>query len=418
MKNPAQTEKYPSYFGNSELFRIYPYLLPCLLAGSVTLFGGVLSLFLDRNGGQRTGGIHLPTEKDVETATTVLGRFKDAVVSRASALWRRLPRRPPIQLGQSSGNVSLHSAHAQVPPLASPAPSPALSPGDGASERNPLSDRLGTVRQYGSAYGYSTSGRHSSQSGFERDSGLRIPSMRRRGYRSISMATSNRYDPDNEINHSFAERLLLANNQAVFSLSDVFLAKAAADDQFTAIEAEGSIFERDEDEESRIEGTDVDANSEYGDVGFGTAPPSMEDLRGEAARQDAQRATDQDDVLPLPPRPTSPSLFATMRRRPDLLSPQRDRTVSYAPSGQRLRRFSGASSVRPMSIYSNTGLAPESLAASAQQLVAVSAQQPNESAFAPMQAIPETRAPSIIEHSSPASEAGWSRFFSFFFRRP
>lgn len=384
-------------------------MLPCLLAGSVTLFGGVLSLFLDRNGGQRTGGIHLPTEKDVETATTVLGRLKDAVASRAAALWRRFPQRPPIQLSQSTGNVSLHSAHGQAPPLVSPAPSPALSPGEGASERNPLSDRVSSVRQYGSAYGYSNSGRYGSQSGFERDSGLRIPSMRRRGYRSVSMATSNRYDPENEVNHSFAERLLLANNQAVFSLSDVFLAKAAADDQFTAIEADGSIFERDEDEESRIEGTDVDANSEYGDVGFGTAPPSMEDLRGEAARQDVQRAAaEQDAVSPLPPRPTSPSLFAATRRRPDLLSPQRERerVASYAPSGPRLRRFSGASSVRPVSIYSNTGLAPESLAASAAQLVAASAQQPNESAFAPMQAIPETRAPSIIEHPSPASEAG------------
>ncbi|GAA5981662.1 hypothetical protein JCM10908_004557 [Rhodotorula pacifica] len=403
------TEKYPSYFGNSDLFRTYPYLLPCLLAGSVTLFGGVLSLFLDRNGGQRTGGIHLPTEKDVETATTVLGRVRDTIVSRASSLLQRFPRRPPIQLNESTGNVSLHSAHAQVPPLVSPAPSPALSPGDGASERNPLSDRLGSVRQYGSAYGYSNSGRYASQSAFERDSGLRIPSMRRRGYRSVSMATSNRYDSENEVNHSFAERLLLANNQAVFSLSDVFLAKAAADDQFTAIEAEGSIFERDEDEESRIEGTDVDANSEYGDVGFGTAPPSMEDLRGEAARQDLERAAvQQDELSPLPPRPTSPSLLAATRRRPDLLSPQRerDRAASYAPSGQRLRRFSGASSVRPMSIYSNTGLAPESLAASAAQLVAVSAQQPNDSAFAPMQAIPETRAPSIIEHPSPVSEAG------------
>lgn len=273
------------------------------------------------------------------------------------------------------------------------------------SERNPLSDRRGSVRQYGSAYGYSTSGRHASQSGFERDSGLRIPSMRRRGYRSVSMATSNRYDPDNEVNHSFAERLLLANNQAVFSLSDVFLAKAAADDQFTAIEAEGSVFERDEDEESRIEGTDMDANSEYGDIGFGTAPPSMEDLRGAAAQQDIQRAQDQVDGAAVP-RPTSPSLLAVQRRRPDLLSPQRERVASYAPSGPRLRRFSGASSIRPMSIYSNTGLAPESLAASAAQLVAVSAQQPNESAFAPMQAIPETRAPSIIEHSSPQSEVG------------
>lgn len=387
----------------------------------MTLFGGVLSLFLDRNGSQRTGGIHLPTEKDVETAAGVFARFKDFILIRVRGILQRLPRRPPIQLNQSTGNLSLHSAPGEVPPPVSPGISPAVSPAaDDGSERNLLSQRRDSVRQYGSAYGYSQNGRLASQSGFERNSGLRIPSMRRRGYRSVSMATSNRYDPDNEVNHSFAERLLLANNQAVFSLSDVFLAKAAADDQFTAIEAEGSVFERDADEESRIEGTDADANSEYGDVGFGTAPPSMEDLRGEAARQDLERVKDNADVSGHPSRPTSPSYQYPTRRRAGTISPQQERVPSYAPSGSRLRRYSAASSVRPMSIYSNTGLAPESLAASAVQLAgSPGLQQPIESPFAPLQAIPETRAPSIVEHSpaadnetgmfplSPASLSSW-----------
>jgi hypothetical protein len=59
-----------------------------------------------------------------------------------------------------------------------------------------------------------------------------------------------------------------------------------------------------------------------------------------------------------------------------------------------------------MSIYSNTGLAPETLASSAAQLVAASAQQPNESAFAPMAGIPESRAASIVEYPEEESDAG------------
>ncbi|BGP39895.1 hypothetical protein JCM10450v2_003869 [Rhodotorula kratochvilovae] len=391
-------DKYPKYFGDSQLLADYPYLLPCLVAGSVTLFGGAISLGLNRDGGQREGGIHLPTEKDVEVAAGTLARVKDWVVDRFSALFNRLPRRPPIHLGHSAGNVSLHPSSADIPPLPSPAPSPSLT--DNHPERNSLASRRDS-RQLGSAYGYGSS-RRPSQSGFERDSGLRIPSMRRRGFRSVSMATTSRYDADSEVPHSFAERLLLAQNQAVFSLSDVFLAKAQADDDFQTMEYEGSVLERDNDEESRIEGTDLDgANSEYGDVGFGTAPPSMDDLRGEAARQAAA-------TLDVPSaRPTSPTLsFAPQPhpRRGVLQSPTRERIASFGTNGPRMRRFSASSSARPMSIYDNTGLAPETIASSAGQLVAQQQQgqqqQPNESAFAPMAAIPETRPASIVEHAT------------------
>ncbi|GAA5910999.1 hypothetical protein JCM6882_006744 [Rhodosporidiobolus microsporus] len=409
LEHPAT--KYPSYFGASELFIENPYLLPCIVAGSITFVGGLLSLFLDRDGGQRTGGIYLPTEKDVEVAASTLSRMKEWVLRTASTLWTRLTRRGAIQLGSPEvGNVSLRPSSAAIPPLPSPDHSPSL--GDAAAnERNPLSERRASTRQYGSAYGYSRR-TSQSQSGFAGESGLRIPSMRRRGLRTFSMATSNRYDPENEIEHSFAERLLLANNQAVFSLSDVFIAKAAADDQFSTLEYEGSILERDDDEESRIEGTDIDANSEYGDVGFGEAPPSMDDLRGEAMRQDLQRAKEAAAV----PRPTSPTASVSQRasvvprptsptfsQRPShLVSPTRERVVSYGPSVARLRRGS-ASSVRPFSIYSNTGLAPETIASSAGQLTSginLPPQRPDESGFAPMAGIPEHRAPSIVERDA------------------
>ncbi|GAA6002441.1 hypothetical protein JCM10207_001120 [Rhodosporidiobolus poonsookiae] len=386
--------KFPSYFGDSDLFARNPYLLPCMVAGSVTLSGGFLSLFLNREGGQRTGGIHLPTEKDVEVAASTLSKVRDWLVGALSALYARVMRRPAVQLGSPDiGNVSLHPSHATIPPLPSPAPSPSLA--DAATERNPLSGQRRSSRQYGSAYGYS---RQPSQAGTPADrEGLRYPSIRRRGPRTFSMATSMRYDPENDIEHSFAERLLLAARNQVFSVSDVFIAKATADDQFSVFEAEGSIVERDDDEESRIEGTDLDgANSEY-DVGFGSAPPSMEDLRGEAARQDAQRNKDDEG---LQPRPTSP----TSLRPPTMYSPSRERVVSWVPSSFARHRRGSAASTRPFSIYSNTGLAPETIASSANQLSSAVAMRPDESGFSPMAAIPETRPASIIEHPEGVAE--------------
>ncbi|GAA5949206.1 hypothetical protein JCM21900_000859 [Sporobolomyces salmonicolor] len=386
----SPVKNYPSIFGDYPLFDEYPYLLPCLVAGCVTLFGGFLSLFLDRDGGQRTGGIHLPTEKDVEVAAGKLEKLRGWIAAVLSNLFSRMFRRRAIQLSPNNGNVLLRPSSGEVPPLASPAPSPSIM--DSASERNPLSDRRASTRHYGtgSAYGYSRR-TSASQSGFERDSGLRIPSMRRRGGRSVSMVTSNRYDPENDlVDHSFAERLLLANNQAVFNLSDVFLAKAAADDQLSQMEYEGSVFERDGDEEYRIEGTDMDANSEY-DVGFGSAPPSIDDLRGEAVRQDLMRTKDADSVA----RWTSP--VASLPQSKALRSPTGERVISYVPSIGRLRRGSAASSVRPMSIFSNSGLNPETIAASAGQLATASSYRPDESGFAPMAAIPEMRQASIIE---------------------
>jgi hypothetical protein len=187
-------------------------------------------------------------------------------------------------------------------------------------------------------------------------------------------------------------RLLLANNQAVFNLSDVFLAKAAADDLVSQRDYEGSIYERldEDDEEEALD----DANSEYGDVAF-TAPPSMDDLRGEAYRQDLQRLREEENAGA---RATSPAPSQHPAQTRAMRSPNREIMPSFGqhlnrPSFQRLRRGSAASSVRPISIFSNSGLDPDTLASAISQ-------RPDESGFAPMAAIPETRPASIIEHGS------------------
>ena len=190
-------------------------------------------------------------------------------------------------------------------------------------------------------------------------------------------------------------RLLLANNQAVFNLSDVFLAKAAADDLVSQRDYEGSIYERAEEEDEEEAGDD--ANSEY-DVGFGTAPPSMDDLRGEAYRQDLQRLREEEDNNNT--RATSPAPSQHPAR--NMRSPNREIMPSFGqhlnrPSFQRLRRGSAASSIRPISIFSNSGLDPDTLASAVSQ-------RPDESGFAPMAAIPEVRPPSIVEQGQEESE--------------
>ncbi|GAA6012252.1 hypothetical protein JCM11491_007072 [Sporobolomyces phaffii] len=385
----SPTQKY-AFFADSKLFAEYPYLLPCLVAGSVTLFGGFLSLFLNRDGGERTGGIHLPTEKDIQVAAGILSRIRTWVMARLSNAWNAATGRQAIRLDSNADLLHPSSAGQDE--------SPAVSPSILESERNPFADRRRPSKQYGSAYGYNrrASGVGSTLAG---ESGLRIPSqMRRRTARSVSVATSNRYDPDNEMVHSFAERLLLANNQAVFNLSDVFLAKAAADDLVSQRDYDDSIYEHPEEEDD--EAAD-DANSEYGDIGFGTAPPSMDDLRGAAERQDLQRLREEEGSAT---RATSPAPSLQPPQPRGMRSPVREIMPSFGQhmnrhSVQRLRRGSAASSVRPVSIFSNanTGLDPDTLASAISQ-------RPDESGFAPMAAIPETRPASIVEHGQEEAE--------------
>jgi len=56
LEHPA--EKYPWLFGRVAFLRAYPYFLPCLLAGSSTIVGALLSLLLESDGSMR-GSIRL-----------------------------------------------------------------------------------------------------------------------------------------------------------------------------------------------------------------------------------------------------------------------------------------------------------------------------------------------------------------------
>ncbi|KAI5479840.1 major facilitator superfamily protein [Pseudohyphozyma bogoriensis] len=419
-ENPVRN--HPYFFGDSELFTDYPYLLPCLISGSITFTGAILSLFLSADGGPREGGIKLPTEKDVGRAASTLY----SLFTKLKALVLRRET-PAIAIGTPPPEpVSMHRSDSQ----------PVLPNREAADqdrgERMSVTSGMGKQNAYGSAFnGFNplNSRRVSRGTSYGYDRPRR--NTGRSVYRAMSVGTSTRYAPDYEdLEHAelnFAQRLLLANEPAVFSLSELWVANATRnDDAASQLDFDESVFEREEDEESRV-GMDVD-DEEYPDFeGFGTAPPSMEDLRGAAKRQDVERGrlgTGATPVRPSSPtmssRPGSPSLRPPRPAGADALrSPSRerpgDRVFSYGRPTP-FRRGSVASSMRGPAIFANTGLDPSSLGGGAVTYVPPpspapvkgsgggGAETPNESAFNPMAAIPETRAPSIIEVPEPAEE--------------
>lgn len=119
-------------------------------------------------------------------------------------------------------------------------------------------------------------------------------------------------------------------------------------------ENEESVFE---DDESRVDYGEADDN-EPDFFGFGTAPPSMEDLRGTASRQAnlGEPYSMQEQLAGV----TSPMSLQI----PD--SAQRYRRNSpRVVSGSSARRPSVASVVRSPAIFANSGLNPASLASAA-----------------------------------------------------
>lgn len=201
----------PFLFGNSTLFLEYPYLLPCLISSSVTFTGAILSLFLSPDGGPRSGGIHLPTEKDVESAASAVGQLPRRLAGRLSTYFSQ--KSVSGTIAPPSDRVPMHRASNQsLNSAALPDPTNSVS----RHERNPLAVTRTSTKQsgYGTAYGYnplSMSRTSTRQSGSAYGFGEgRRRNFSRPGMRSTSVATSTRYAPDyDDIDHgdlNFAQR--------------------------------------------------------------------------------------------------------------------------------------------------------------------------------------------------------------------
>ncbi|TRM63611.1 hypothetical protein BD626DRAFT_494826 [Schizophyllum amplum] len=243
-------DKWPGVFGDISLFTTYPYLLPSLIAASVTFTGSVLSLFLGPHGGPREGAIQLQPEKpdsdsvapgpgalfeDVEEPTGLAGTLKKKISQRLS--------------GYLPGSPDANSSPVVTPPVPM------------SSSRMDRRAFSRTSRANGSAYGYggprnrvASSGaaarRESTSSGMLnatlRRASVSSAGWRRRGSNWDAMRES---EANGDLN--FAQRLLMANENAVTHISDLWVAAAMNVDN-------EEVFESDTETGSDEE--------EYGDV--------------------------------------------------------------------------------------------------------------------------------------------------------
>ncbi|KAF5373718.1 hypothetical protein D9758_000830 [Tetrapyrgos nigripes] len=82
--------KWPEIFGNMRLFNTMPYLLPCFIAGSIMLFGAILACFLGPDGGPRN------TCNEKETKDVMLSEEGNLQVVPEDEHSRLLPK-PAVQ---------------------------------------------------------------------------------------------------------------------------------------------------------------------------------------------------------------------------------------------------------------------------------------------------------------------------------
>ncbi|KAM6503416.1 hypothetical protein JOM56_000359 [Amanita muscaria] len=208
--------KWPQIFGGIQIFVTYPYLLPCSIAAIITLTGSLLACFLGRDGGLREGAIHLPPEKDSlpspipeEDSNPGTPPFDE----RSPLL-----QRPGVAESIRTISRKLSSLSNYLPGLREPDhPSVPLSPSISQTPR--ASSRVS--RADGSAYGYSGNHRPRLTSRNNSFALNRRPSMasslRWRG-------TGDAMDSSQDLN--FAQKLLMANENAVNNIADLWVAAA------------------------------------------------------------------------------------------------------------------------------------------------------------------------------------------------
>jgi hypothetical protein len=72
----SPSSKWPTQFTKQGLFGIFPYLLPCLVASSITVTGALLCIFVGPDGGPRHGRLALPlSEGDGPAELTMFQRW-------------------------------------------------------------------------------------------------------------------------------------------------------------------------------------------------------------------------------------------------------------------------------------------------------------------------------------------------------
>jgi hypothetical protein len=254
-------------FGHIPLFVDYPYFLPCAVAGSITLIGvtfvpfhvtypahshigSFLSLFLGRDGGPREGAIRLPPEKFgnqpspiPEEEELVNEPFGD---EQPIGLFGTLKRKisSPFSLFTGSSSPVIHPTEISTSPSVPLILSPSIH-------------RPRLNRANGSAYGYGGNQRHRLTSTIKprRSVASTLRSTYLDGYQSSYEGS--------ELN--FTQRLLMANENAVTNIADLWVAAAMNVDNEEQYDLDADMLT--DEEQARLGGEeDVDGQDLFGTV--------------------------------------------------------------------------------------------------------------------------------------------------------
>ncbi|KAI0654384.1 major facilitator MFS-1 [Cubamyces menziesii] len=334
-ESPAK--KWPGVFENIPIFVKYPYLLPCCVAASVTFTGSVLSLFLGPDCGPREGAIQLPPEKltsiPEEGSRPTTPHFEEP---ESRSLYGSIRRKMSGYFGKRVSETAAESSAGPSQPT-EPAVPLVETPTRGAKPR-----ALSRASRGGSAYGYGGSYRN------------RLASAASMATRRGSMGMSIRRRRESNFNYegapssvatgsdmNFAQRLLMANENAVTNIADLWVAAAINADNEDPFESDDEYEEGEFDSEEAIDDTPAVEDEDI----FGS-PSTTRDNRfsrrmsGAAARPTAHRpSTSSMRPSPFsgsPRRPASGRRYSNLRRgsssllRPGLDS---DELPARRPSG-------------------------------------------------------------------------------------
>ncbi|KAF8644931.1 hypothetical protein AX16_008213 [Volvariella volvacea WC 439] len=364
-------EKWPDVFGHYQLFITYPYLLPCAIAASITFIGSFLSLFLGRDGGPREGAIRLPPEKPTDNHPPIPEE-------------ESVPSSPLVESHEPTGFVKsvqrrlshklsgIFASRVPDPPSSSapPVPQPPVPLSSSATRPEGARTFSRTSRTNGSAYGYGAAYRNRLASNAT-TSALRRGSMASYLRRRRGSALDGTRDGGSEAGDlNFAQRLLMANENAVTNIADLWVAAAMNVDN-------EDPFESDTEMESEYDGA-IREEEEVEDDGS---------IRG---RQTSRtRPTSTTDSSPIPQAALSqhrtsktPSRRGYPSRRPSYGLPIPQRHASFS---QPMDGTPGSRRYSVPSIFAHSGVKVPSAVLDAQQLLAhAEAEQSGGDALAPI----------------------------------
>ncbi|KAG2008216.1 major facilitator superfamily transporter [Coprinopsis cinerea AmutBmut pab1-1] len=357
--------KWPEIFADIPLFVNYPYLLPCAIAAAIMFTGSFLACFLGRDGGPRSGAIQLPPEKDNNLPPTIPeeepgpldSTFEDDEETGLLGLRKKISRRFSNIFAKRVPDAG-SSLNANSPPV------PLHTSPSANLERPRAFSR--TSRANGSAYGYSGAYRNrlaSAPTWNVRRGSLASTLRRRRGSNYEALRRDSTTAEGSDLN--FAQRLLMANENAVTNIADLWVAAAMNVDN-------EEVFETDSDEE-------------FNDNDEAVEDEDAEELEGGPSA--GRRLSTATATPPIPSssrhRPSTTSLH------PSLRSPShRHPSVSYSPLMHRRPSF-------VPSIFSHSGVRTPPALLEAQRLLSGEGEDAETLAT-----IAESRQPSQVDVES------------------